>query len=36
MLSKWSGGLGNDWTNVRAMGSPSKALTAKARELFRF
>jgi ribonucleoside-diphosphate reductase alpha chain len=21
MLSKWSGGLGNDWTNVRAMGS---------------
>jgi ribonucleoside-diphosphate reductase alpha chain len=21
MLSKWSGGLGNDWTNVRALGS---------------
>ena len=21
MLSKWSGGLGNDWTNIRAMGS---------------
>ena len=21
MLSKWAGGLGNDWTNVRAMGS---------------
>ena len=21
LLSKWSGGLGNDWTNVRAMGS---------------
>src|SRR5690606_21575609 len=21
LLSKWSGGLGNDWTNVRALGS---------------
>ncbi len=21
LLSKWAGGLGNDWTNVRALGS---------------
>ncbi len=24
-LSKWSGGLGNDWTNVRATGAPIKS-----------
>jgi ribonucleoside-diphosphate reductase alpha chain len=24
-LSKWSGGLGNDWTNVRATGSPIRS-----------
>jgi ribonucleoside-diphosphate reductase alpha chain len=24
-LSKWSGGIGNDWTNIRATGSPIKA-----------
>ncbi|MGH2389468.1 MAG: ribonucleotide reductase N-terminal alpha domain-containing protein, partial [Chloroflexota bacterium] len=22
LLSKWSGGLGNDWTNIRALGAP--------------
>jgi len=24
-LSKWSGGIGNDWSNIRATGSPIKA-----------
>ena len=36
LLSKWAGGLGNDWTNVRALGSKSKGQTAKAKELFHF
>ncbi len=30
MLSKWSGGLGNDWTPVRAMGSIIKGTNGKS------
>lgn len=30
MLSKYAGGLGNDWTNVRAMGSPIKGTNGKS------
>ena len=33
MLSKWAGGLGNDWTPVRALGSYIKAPTGKAKAL---
>ena len=31
LLAKYAGGLGNDWTPVRALRSPSRAPTAKAR-----
>ena len=31
LLSKFAGGLGNDWTNVRALGATSRAPTARAR-----
>jgi len=31
LLSKFSGGLGNDWTPVRALGSHIKGTTARAR-----
>lgn len=30
MLSKFAGGLGNDWTNVRAMGAPIKGTNGKS------
>ena len=30
MLSKWSGGLGNDWTNVRAMGTHIKGTNGRS------
>ncbi len=30
-LSKWAGGIGNDWTNVRATGSTLKEPTAEAK-----
>ena len=29
MLSKWAGGLGNDWTPVRALGSHIKGTNGK-------
>ena len=31
LLSKWAGGLGNDWTPVRALGSYIKGTTEKVR-----
>ena len=31
LLSKFAGGLGNDWTPVRALGATSRAPTARAR-----
>lgn len=36
MLSKWSGGLGNDWTPVRAMGSLIKGTNGKSQGLVPF
>lgn len=36
MLSKWSGGLGNDWTNVRAMGSHIKGTNGKSQGIIPF
>lgn len=36
MLSKWSGGLGNDWTNVRAMGSRIKGTNGKSQGVIPF
>jgi len=30
MLSKWAGGLGNDWTPVRALGSYIKGTNGKS------
>ncbi len=36
MLSKWSGGLGNDWTNVRAMGSRIKKTNGKSQGVIPF
>lgn len=36
MLSKWSGGLGNDWTNVRAMGSRIKGTNGKSQGIVPF
>ncbi len=36
MLSKWSGGLGNDWTNVRAMGSIIKGTNGKSQGIIPF
>jgi ribonucleoside-diphosphate reductase alpha chain len=35
MLSKWAGGLGNDWTQVRALGSYIRAQTANPKVLSR-
>lgn len=35
-LSKWSGGLGNDWTNVRALGSRIKGTNGKSQGLIPF
>lgn len=36
LLSKWSGGLGNDWTNVRAMGSRIKGTNGKSQGIIPF
>ncbi len=36
MLSKWSGGLGNDWTNVRAMGARIKGTNGKSQGVIPF
>lgn len=36
MLSKWSGGLGNDWTGVRAMGSRIKGTNGKSQGVIPF
>ena len=30
MLSKWAGGLGNDWTQVRAIGSHIRGTNGKS------
>ncbi|MCC7218839.1 MAG: ribonucleoside-diphosphate reductase subunit alpha, partial [Burkholderiales bacterium] len=35
-LSKWAGGLGNDWTNVRAMGSHIKGTNGKSQGVVPF
>jgi ribonucleoside-diphosphate reductase alpha chain len=35
-LSKWAGGLGNDWTNVRATGSPIKGTNGKSQGVIPF
>ena len=36
MLSKWAGGLGNDWTNVRALGSKIKGTNGKSQGIVPF
>lgn len=36
MLSKWSGGLGNDWTQVRALGSHIKGTNGKSQGVVPF
>ena len=36
LLSKWAGGLGNDWTPVRALGAYIKGTNGKARVWFHF
>ena len=36
MLSKWAGGLGNDWTNVRATGSSIKATNGESQGVIPF
>jgi ribonucleoside-diphosphate reductase alpha chain len=36
MLSKWSGGLGNDWTNVRALGSCIKGTNGESQGIVPF
>ncbi len=36
MLSKWSGGLGNDWTPVRGMGAQIKGTNGKSQGLIPF
>lgn len=36
LLSKWSGGLGNDWTNVRALGSLIKGTNGKSQGVIPF
>ncbi|MCR4336896.1 MAG: ribonucleoside-diphosphate reductase subunit alpha, partial [Candidatus Omnitrophica bacterium] len=36
MLSKWSGGLGNDWTSVRALGSRIKGTNGKSQGIIPF
>lgn len=36
MLSKWSGGLGNDWSSVRAMGSRIKGTNGKSQGVIPF
>lgn len=36
LMSKWSGGLGNDWTNIRAMGSRIKGTNGKSQGVIPF
>jgi len=36
LLSKWSGGLGNDWTNVRALGSHIHGTNGKSQGIIPF
>ncbi|MEJ7839631.1 MAG: ribonucleoside-diphosphate reductase subunit alpha, partial [Thermomicrobiales bacterium] len=36
LLSKWSGGLGNDWTNVRALGSRIKGTNGQSQGVIPF
>ena len=36
MLSKWAGGLGNDWTQVRALGSYIKGTNGKSQGVVPF
>ncbi len=36
MLSKWSGGLGNDWTSVRSMGSRIKGTNGRSQGVIPF
>lgn len=36
LLSKWSGGLGNDWTNVRALGSHIRGTNGKSQGIIPF
>ena len=36
MLSKWAGGLGNDWTQVRALGSHIKGTNGKSQGVVPF
>ncbi len=36
LLSKWSGGLGNDWTNVRALGSHIKGTNGESQGIVPF
>jgi ribonucleoside-diphosphate reductase alpha chain len=36
LLSKWSGGLGNDWTNVRALGSHIKGTNGESQGVIPF
>ncbi len=36
LLSKWSGGLGNDWTSVRSMGSRIKGTNGKSQGIIPF
>lgn len=36
LLSKWSGGLGNDWTNVRALGSHIEGTNGKSQGVVPF
>jgi ribonucleoside-diphosphate reductase alpha chain len=36
MMSKWSGGLGNDWSGVRAMGSRIKGTNGKSQGVIPF
>ncbi len=36
LLSKWSGGLGNDWTNIRSMGSRIKGTNGKSQGVIPF
>ncbi len=36
LLSKWAGGLGNDWTNVRALGSWIKGTNGKSQGVIPF
>ncbi|MCB9638605.1 MAG: ribonucleoside-diphosphate reductase subunit alpha [Myxococcales bacterium] len=35
-LSKWSGGLGNDWTHIRAMGAPIKSTGVESQGVIPF